>query len=332
MKILFPIINKIPPGLTAFFSARKLVIPKNILLGFFFVLATRYLAERDIFADQLFSIVYSLFALYSMLVLNYREYLEYRLGVWKEFTNGLADAKKLETVRNLILPEDFSDEFFEAVAKTSFAEEVGGDFYNYLKDKKGNYWFAIGDSSGHDFNSHLFSMMILTQMNYCVNVYDNPDEIIDRINLNLESRSEKKNKESKSTYASFIIFKSDPAGNFIHSGSHPNFVLYRATENRIEIVETKGIFIGTDINFREATENQGTFQLKAGDILFSFTDGVFEEKNRSGRFYGEQIYKFLESAPKENLNTLAEKLFQSVRDFSGGHITDDMTFLAIRKK
>ncbi|MCE9499933.1 MAG: serine/threonine-protein phosphatase, partial [Leptospira sp.] len=233
---------------------------------------------------------------------------------------------------NLILPEDFTDECFEVVAKSSFVEEVGGDLYNYLKDEKGNYWFAIGDSSGHDFNSHLFSMMILTQMNYCVNVYENPDEIIDRINLNLESRSGNKARNSKLTYASFVIFKSDRDGNFIHSGSHPNFVIYRAAEEKIEIIETKGIFIGTDINFRKAEENNGTFHMNPGDILFSFTDGVFEVKDTEGRFYGEKIYKFLESTSKENLNILADRLFQSVREFSGDRITDDMTFLVIRKK
>ena len=77
---------------------------------------------------------------------------------------------------------------------------------------------------------------------------------------------------------------------------------------------------------------QGHFTLEDGDILFAFTDGVFEQKSKQGKYFGTQLYNFIQWEPKENLRIFSDNLFKAVQDHTENKIKDDMTLLIIRKK
>ncbi|MCB1142103.1 MAG: serine/threonine-protein phosphatase [Leptospiraceae bacterium] len=239
--------------------------------------------------------------------------------------------KKNHILQTLVYPEDIHDSVFEASSRSLPHSLFGGDLVFQIKDKKGNYWFAIGDSSGHDLNSHLFSMMILSQLNFLVNVCNSPREVNRRLNESLKLKIES-NKLNIFSYASLAIFKSDADGNFIHYGQHPNMILHRFSTKENETIETAGDFIGLDISKSGSDEEEGVFKMEKGDVLFAFTDGVFEQKNHQNKYFGFKLYEFIKNEDKMNLKKLTEKLFEEIQIFTESKINDDMSILVIRKK
>ncbi len=239
-----------------------------------------------------------------------------------------------DRMQNYVFPLDYIDENYEIRGKCLTYNPIGGDFYNFLKDKTGNYWMGIGDTSGHGYVAGLFSMMVMNQMTHLVHQNDLPHEIIDQIIEHLEERTNIYPHMHRSLYATFLLLKADEKGNFLHSGIHPSLVLYKNKSNSIQILETDGKFLSTVMNppLKKAKTSL-KFKMDRDDILFCFTDGLFEQKNRSigGGYYGENLYKFLETVPKKNIQKLIEELFSDIVRHTGGRIQDDMSILAIRK-
>jgi serine phosphatase RsbU (regulator of sigma subunit) len=237
----------------------------------------------------------------------------------------------------LLYPSDICDSKYEVVTKYKPMTYLGGDVHFQMQDNSGRYWFAIGDATGHDINSHLLSVMILTQISHLINIYNNPRDINHKINEHLETRL-KMEAKAIPFYASLVIMNATEDGFFSHYGQHPNMIIFRSEKNDTEIVKTSGKFIGIDpgipnnkyeYEYEDKTEE---FKLSKDDILFSFTDGIFEQKNKEGKYYGFRLYDFIKKKPKNDLHSFVNKLFEDIHAFADGEINDDLTFMAIRKK
>lgn len=237
------------------------------------------------------------------------------------------DAKN-KYAQDLLFSGDINDDAYEVISYYRPLGLLGGDLYYQKRDSKGYYWFAVGDSSGHNIYSHLFSSMILMELNYLIANEDSPKGVNQKINSSLR---QKKQYESMPLYASMSLLRADSQGNFTHYGQHPNMVVFRAEENRTEIVETGGSFIGLDSMIPEP-DHPLKFKLNKGDILFTFTDGLYEQKNSENRYFGAKLFQFLAEEPKEDLGVLVSRLFCEVNLFTEGKISDDITLLIIRKK
>ena len=232
-------------------------------------------------------------------------------------------------LHNIVFPEDIIDEHYEVYSKSIPRTFLGGDLIFQRKDIQNNYWFGIGDASGHDINSHLYSISILNRLSYLINHCSTPMDLNKEINKEINNKINEK-KLNLSNYSSLLILKCDDNGNFLHFGQHPNLVIYRCKENKIEIIETTGGFIGLSTVNKNNTN--GSFRLSLGDILITFTDGIFEQKNSSDNYYGYKLYDYIRNNSKENLENFTINLFLEINDFSDGEPKDDMSVLIIKKK
>lgn len=327
---------------TVFNRRKYAIIIKNTLLLLFSVVLV-FIIDTVNFIELshgLFWISYNSFFVLVFLLFNFPElkYLKKLLDLLNYFHTS--ESHSLDYVnlnlQTLVFPLNLNDENFEVFGKLQPATYLGGDIINHAKDKDGNYWFAVGDASGHDLNSHLFSMMILNQMNYMLNLAKTPKEMNEMMNKSLQERIQSYPIPVNS-YASLGLLKSDPKGNFQHYGLHPNFILYRSDKKDLEIIETSGHFIGIEVsnavhsNSKEESKDQN-FTMNSGDILFCFTDGLFEQRNKERKYYGYRLYEFIKNENKDNFPLFAKKLFDSIKTFAGEKIDDDMTILIIRKK
>jgi sigma-B regulation protein RsbU (phosphoserine phosphatase) len=328
---------------TIYKQRKYAIILKNCMLLFFSLILVFFLDQMNFIkvGHSLFWLGYNFICIIAFFLLNFPElkYLKSLLDLLNYFHTS--ESHSLDFVnlnlQTFVFPLNLNDENFEVFGKLQPATYLGGDIINHARDREGNYWFAVGDASGHDLNSHLFSMMILNQMNYLVNLAKTPKEMNAMMNQVLKERIQSYPIPVNS-YASLGLLKADPNGKFQHYGLHPNFLLYRADKKDIEIIETSGHFIGIEVsnafhsNSKEEHENR-SFTMNKGDILFCFTDGLFEQRNKERKYFGYRLYEFIKTEDKSNFPQFAKRLFDSVREFAGTKIIDDdMTILIIRKK
>lgn len=313
---------------------------KNIFLFLFAILVIYLMKVLKLieFGDGIFWLSFNTIFVASFFLINFPEikYIKTLLDLINYF--HVSESHSLiqvhENLQRLIYPKHFEDDNFEVFSKIQPVTYLGGDIVNFNKDKSGNYWFAVGDASGHDLNSHLFSMMILTQMNLLMNMVETPLQVNSLINENLKEKSEG---ISLSNYATLGILKSDNDGNFIHYGLHPNYILFKNNSKKNEIIETSGNFIGIDITSspfykKDESPKNSSFKMESGDILFCFTDGIYEQRNEEKKYFGYRLHQFIETEDKKSFSSFVDKLFKSVVEFGGGNIDDDMTIMIIRKK
>ncbi|WP_061206311.1 PP2C family protein-serine/threonine phosphatase [Leptospira santarosai] len=238
-----------------------------------------------------------------------------------------------DRMQNYLFPVPIDDENYEIYGRTLTYNPIGGDFYNFLTDLQGNYWIGIGDSVGHGYQAGIFSMMIFQKMALLITHDSNPYKVIEGINEDLLKRTEQNPTINSSLYATFLLIKADKQGNVEHSGLHPSFVIYKKRTGENRIVETDGKFISTTMNSCLKNVQSGSrFHLESGDIVFCFTDGLYEQKNNGNLYFGESLFRFLEEIPKIHLGKIADDLFTEILKHTGGRIQDDMTILMIRKK
>jgi sigma-B regulation protein RsbU (phosphoserine phosphatase) len=75
---------------------------------------------------------------------------------------------------------------------------------------------------------------------------------------------------------------------------------------------------------------QRELRIVSGDRFVLFTDGFNEAENAAGIDFGdEQLVETVVSYRDQTAAALLEKVFARVREFTGGHFTDDATLITI---
>jgi sigma-B regulation protein RsbU (phosphoserine phosphatase) len=113
------------------------------------------------------------------------------------------------------------------------------------------------------------------------------------------------------------------------NGGHEPPVLRRAS-GEIERLLPTGPAVGM---LPEAAFAARRSRLEPGDLLFAFTDGVTEERDASGAFFGEDRLARLVGAPAPSAADVLERIEKDLRDFRGDtDPSDDVTVLAVRRQ
>jgi phosphoserine phosphatase RsbU/P len=129
----------------------------------------------------------------------------------------------------------------------------------------------------------------------------------------------------------FIGLMAEEAGRllYINAGHTPAPVVLRRETNMYEALKPTGPAVGM---FEDAAYNVGTLNLKKGDTLFAYTDGLTDLQNPRGITLGDgEILKLLQSDwdTADNLTAAIEdKLFNHKGDSPQ---FDDMTFWVVQR-
>jgi sigma-B regulation protein RsbU (phosphoserine phosphatase) len=72
-------------------------------------------------------------------------------------------------------------------------------------------------------------------------------------------------------------------------------------------------------------------QLRSGDFMVLFTDGVTEACNAAGEEFGEdRLQELLISGQELHAAEMREKIMTAVTEFSNGNFDDDVTLMVLR--
>jgi sigma-B regulation protein RsbU (phosphoserine phosphatase) len=117
--------------------------------------------------------------------------------------------------------------------------------------------------------------------------------------------------------------------DYVNAGHNPPYIL---SSNGIYQVEmTNGLALGVLNDFSFQSKK---VQLKKGDQLLLYTDGVVEAFDLGETAYGEEKFEnFLHQSLNLPVETILKKLFTDVADFvNGAPQSDDITLLGITYK
>jgi serine phosphatase RsbU (regulator of sigma subunit) len=164
------------------------------------------------------------------------------------------------------------------------ALEVGGDFFQLLPNSDGSTLVALGDVSGKGLKAAMNVSMIVGVLRALADVNRNPGEIMEALNRCLCGRMQ-------GGFATALILRLDPDGTvtIANAGHLPPFL------NRQEILLEGSLPLGL---VSSAFYGQVSMQLRPGDYLSLYTDGLLEARNELGELFGfERLHELLAGRP-----------------------------------
>jgi serine phosphatase RsbU (regulator of sigma subunit) len=107
---------------------------------------------------------------------------------------------------------------------------------------------------------------------------------------------------------------------------HPGPAVVRA-DGRVEILEADGMPLGL---FADSQASRSEVELRAGDLLFFYTDGVTEARSADLAFLEDRLADELASVAGRSATETVHAVQELVTSFSDGELRDDVTMLAVR--
>jgi serine phosphatase RsbU (regulator of sigma subunit) len=84
--------------------------------------------------------------------------------------------------------------------------------------------------------------------------------------------------------------------------------------------------------FEDQAASRAELELRAGDLLFFYTDGVTEARSADLTFFEDRLSDELASVAGRSAAEAVHAVQELVTSFSDGELRDDVTMLAVRVK
>lgn len=277
------------------------------------------------YKDEVGSLAQSFLYMHSQLRQNIQKLME--TTSTKERIQG-----ELNVARDIqldILPKIFPPfpqrNEFDLYAFIEPAKEVGGDFYDFYLLDQDHLCFSIGDVSDKGAPAALFMAITKTLIKSNAEIEMSPARIMKKVNNDLS-----RDNSSCMFVTLFTGILHIPSGliTYVNAGHNPPIVLNRDT-GPYYLKNLSGPVAGA-MEGMEYKEFQ--LQLRPGDGIFLYTDGVTEAMNESKELFSdERLIRSMQAQHRVQAGSIIETIAGEVRAFAGqASQSDDITMLILK--
>jgi putative ABC transport system permease protein len=237
-------------------------------------------------------------------------------------------------VQKRLLPSDLpSEPFADFTAASIPARSIGGDYYDFIQAGDHRVGIALADVSGKGIAAALIMSVVQASLRIVTSDANvAPRELAARLNRLLYRST------PASKYATFFYAQVDSRRSqlrYVNAGHNPPY-LFRAAAGAggsdtapVEELSTGGTVVGM---FPEADYEEGVADLRSGDVLVAFTDGVPEAHNPGNEEFGEDRLKEIvleaKDLPAVEIGARISAALQAW--IADAEQYDDMTFVVMK--
>ena len=194
--------------------------------------------------------------------------------------------------------------------------EVSGDFYDYFTLGSNKLGIMVCDVSGHGVPAALISA--IAKLSFKSHNLDSPAQVFNQVNLDLLDYVKKEG------YLTCFYMIINSRNEIVYSvGAAPPPMLLRADSGEVEKLAGKGTLLGMFPDAGKLYEDRQT-QLKPGDKLFVFTDGLTEARSRHDDFMSESaLVRVIKETREMDVQRACEHVMAFYDQFTLGRDADD---------
>ena len=241
--------------------------------------------------------------------------------------------RELDLARNIqlsMLPgsehdENSDDDRHELAPFLLPAKEVGGDFYDFFKIDNDHLCVVIGDVSGKGVAAALFMMVARIILRTTTKNLKSIVDAFNRTNFALAKRN--KLNMFVTVWAGIIDLRTGHI-DFASAGHNPPAV--RHSDGSVEFIKSKAGLVMAAME--ETIYKPQTYDLKKGDTLFLYTDGVTEATNTNDVLFGDsRLLATLKMGGERSTADTCTLVKKEIDNFvQDAPQFDDITMLAIK--
>ena len=196
--------------------------------------------------------------------------------------------------------------FYEA------ANQVGGDYFDYVPLSGGRYTIVVADVVGHGVPAALLMARLSSQVRFCLASGAEPGEALAQVNnafgeIGIEGR-----------FVTFWLGVLDPANHTltVANAGHMPTMIRRTNGDVVEVGENEtGLPVGVmdDVEY-----DQLTIELSSGEMVVMYTDGVNEAADPADELYSIDRIRQRCGAAGSAVATLGKDIIDDVQRFMRG--------------
>ena len=231
-------------------------------------------------------------------------------------------------VQQRLLPQTFPRiEGLACFGKCRPAQEVGGDYYDFLELPNGVLGVAIGDVSGKGIPASLLMASLQASLRgQTLSGCDSLERLMVNVNQLVYAAS------PTNRYATFFYAQlnaGDGSLTYVNAGHNAPIILHE--ENgalRVARLEVGGPPVGI---LPHSQYQSAQIEVKDGDLIVLFTDGITETMNMQDEEWGEErLIEAIRSSNGRPPEAIVESVFGSADEFTGeAPQHDDMTIVVL---
>jgi sigma-B regulation protein RsbU (phosphoserine phosphatase) len=202
------------------------------------------------------------------------------------------------------------------------ARTVSGDYYDVLKFDENKAALCIADVSGKGMPAALLMSNVQAAVHAFASENLSPSELCAKVNRVVSSST------GEDKFITFFYCMIDSKQNkLVYTNAGHNAAMLAREDGSMLRLEGGGAVLGPFPNWNYKHDE---IELRAGDRLLLFTDGVSELRGPSAEEFGEErLVELLTQNKGLDAKALRDRIVQEVVGFSGGEFQDDATLLVL---
>ena len=231
--------------------------------------------------------------------------------------------------QKMLLPRTFPRmPGFEIDALSEAAKTVGGDFFDVFEVAPGQWGLVVADVSGKGIPGALIMAMVRAVLRAEARASLSPKEVLLRVNERILADT------TESVFITMTYGVLDLRRRrlrFVRAGHEP-LLIVSGQDRQVALVNTEGIALGLVGEGLFDKNEEAEIQLKPGEVVVLYTDGVIEAMDQSSTEYGlDRLISRLKASEDTSAAGLIRGVADDIHQFTLGipqH--DDITMLALR--
>jgi serine phosphatase RsbU (regulator of sigma subunit) len=218
---------------------------------------------------------------------------------------------------------------WQLAARLEPARETSGDFYDFLPMTDGRLGILIADVADKGTGAALYMAVSRTLIRTYAAEFDTQPE------LALKAANRRIMADTRADlFVSVFYGILDPTANtftYCNAGHNPPYLVSAQNNLEAQKLTRTGMVLGA---IEDATWDQRTIHLAAGDSLVLFTDGVTDAENGQGDFFGEQrLVETILAHRERSIRAMQDALMAEIHKFVGDAPQfDDITLLMLKRE
>lgn len=207
------------------------------------------------------------------------------------------------------------------------SKEVGGDLYDCIVLSRERFLFCVGDVAGKGMPAALLMSTCLSLLRSYAEVLDSPSAIMRRLNRRLCHNNE------DCAFTTLLVASLELRSGELRwcNAGHTPLILLRSgvAPDLQRTVHGPALGLVESCDYGESRTN-----LREGDGLLLYSDGVNETFNQQGQRFGlPRLVELLGSQEPQGSRRKVRVVMRALREFAGGDLQrDDITMLLVQLK
>jgi len=209
------------------------------------------------------------------------------------------------------------------------ANEVGGDYYDFVLLNQNRLGIIIGDVSGKGTSAAFYMAEIKGIIRAMSKIYNSPKELLIKVNETLYDNIDRK------TFISLIyaIIDTEKGSLVFSRAGHCPLLYFSRKKGETQFLQPPGLGLGLDQGevFRRVIKEE-RLKIHPGDVLLFYTDGLTEARNENQEEFEEgRLAQVLFEAKELSSAEIRRQIVDKVREFIGAErAIDDLSMVVVK--